>query len=79
MLIEGPVSPEEAQQAAPRLIARGLMPFKDKPIEWVAQLRVAQALVPLDDSDSHRLLERLGALLDGVPADTRSGIFTLRG
>lgn len=79
MLIEGPVSPEEAQQAAPRLIARGLMPFKDKPIEWVAQLRVAQALVPLDDSDSPRLLERLGALLDGVPADTRSGIFTLRG
>ena len=42
-------------------------------------LRVAQALVPLDDSDSHRLLDRLGALLDGVPADTRSGIFTLRG
>ena len=48
MLVEGPLTPGEAARVRARVVARGLIPFKNKPIDWVAQLRVAQALVPLD-------------------------------
>lgn len=78
MLVEGPLTPEEAAQAGPRVVARGLMPFKNKPLEWVAQLRVAQALVPLDGADAQQVLEQLGAVLAGVPADSKRGVFSLR-
>lgn len=77
MLVEGPLTPEEAAQAGPRVIARGLMPFKNKPLEWVAQLRVAHALVPLDGTDAQQLLEQMGALLASVPADSKRAVFSL--
>jgi len=77
MLVEGPLTPEEAAQAGPRVIARGLMPFKNKPLEWVAQLRVAHALVPLDGTDAQQVLEQMGALLASVPADSKRAVFSL--
>ncbi len=77
MLVEGPLTPEEAAQAGPRVVARGLMPFRNKPIEWVTQLRVAQAVVPLDGTDAAALLEQMGELLAAVPADSRRAVFPL--
>lgn len=77
MLVEGPLPPEAANSAGPRVVARCLMPFRNKPPEWVAQVRVAQALVPLDGADAAVLLLRLEELLANVPADSRRAIFTL--
>ncbi len=77
MLVEGPLTPEEAAQAGPRVVARGLMPFKNKPLEWVAQLRVAHALVPLDGTDAQQVLEQMGDLLAAVPADSKRAVFSL--
>jgi GGDEF domain-containing protein len=77
MLVEGPLSPEEAVAAGPRVVARCLMPFKDKSPDWVAQLRVAQALVPLDGQDAAALIERMSAVLTSVPKDSRRAVFQL--
>ena len=77
MLVEGPLTPEEAAQCAPRVVARGLMPFKNKPIDWVAQLRVAQALVPLDGTDAQVVIEQLGVVLATVPPDSKRAVFLL--
>lgn len=77
MLVEGPLTPEEAAQAAPRVVARGLMPFKNKPLEWIAQLRVAQAVVPLDGADAQALLDQMGELLASVPPDSKRAVFPL--
>ncbi|MBI2769749.1 MAG: diguanylate cyclase [Burkholderiales bacterium] len=78
VLVEGPLSTEDAASAGPRLVARCLMPFKNKPLEWVAQVRVAQALVPAASGmDTGRVLERMEALLAAVPADSKRAVFTL--
>ena len=77
MLVEGPLTPEEAAQCAPRVVARGLMPFKNKAIDWVAQLRVAQALVPLDGTDAQVVIEQLGVVLATVPPDSKRAVFLL--
>lgn len=77
MLVEGPLTPEEAASAGPRVVARCLMPFRNKPLEWVAQVRVAQALVPLDGTDAAQLIDRLEALLAAVPPDSKRAVFTL--
>ena len=78
MLVEGPLTAEEAASAGPRVVARCLMPFKNKPIEWVAQVRVAHSLVPTERADPVRLVERLEALLAAVPADSKRAVFALR-
>ena len=78
MLVEGPLTPEEAASVGPRVVARCLMPFKNKPIEWVAQVRVAQSLVPTPKSDVQHVLDRLNALLAAVPADSKRAVFALR-
>jgi GGDEF domain-containing protein len=78
MLVDGPLTAEEAASAGPRVVARCLMPFKNKPIEWVAQVRVAHSLVPGERADSVRLVERLEALLSAVPADSKRAVFALR-
>lgn len=79
MLVEGPLTPEEAADAGPRVVARCLMPFKDKPAEWVAQLRVAQAVVPLDGADAAALLKEMDQVLAQVPKESRRAVFPLRG
>ena len=53
------------------------MPFRDKPPEWAAQLRIAQALVPLDGATPAILLERLEAVLAAAPRDSRKAVFSL--
>ena len=77
MLLEGPLSDEEAVATGPKVVARCLMPFKGKPLEWVAQVRVAQSLVP-NGGDSGNLVERLEAVLASVPAQSRRAVFTVR-
>lgn len=77
MIVEGPVTPEEAAGTGARVVARCLMPFKGKPMGWVAQVRVAQTVVP-NGSDAHKVIERLGAVLATVPPDSKRAVFTIR-
>lgn len=77
MLVEGPLTPAEAQAIGARMVARCLMPFKDRPDDWVGQLRVAQAIVPLDGDSAPALLARLEGLLDSVPPDSKRAVFPL--
>lgn len=78
MLVEGPLTPEEAASTGPRVVARCLMPFKDKPLDWTAQVRVAQTLVPTENFDAERVIARLEAVLAAVPADSKRAVFTIR-
>jgi GGDEF domain-containing protein len=77
ILMEGPLTAEEVAAAGPRVVARCLMPFKNKPIEWVAQVRVAQALVPQDGTDPDIIVGQLEALLASVARDDRRAVFPL--
>jgi GGDEF domain-containing protein len=76
MLVEGPLTPEEASAIGPRVVARCLMPFTDKPVEWVAQVRVAQTAVPIDNSDAKDVLSGLESLLASVAPENRRAVFT---
>lgn len=79
MLIEGPLTLEEMAAAGPRVVARCLMPFRNKPLDWVAQVRIAQTQVPVvGDNDPARLIERLEAVLAAAPAESKRAVFTLR-
>jgi GGDEF domain-containing protein len=77
MVVEGPLTPEEAASIGPRIVARCLMPFKNKPIEWVAQVRIAQTLVPTERADAQRVIDRLSALLNNVAPGSKRAVFTL--
>ncbi|GAB3774351.1 hypothetical protein GCM10028796_48540 [Ramlibacter monticola] len=77
VLMEGPLHAEEVAEAGPRIVARCLMPFKGHPLEWSAQVRVAQGLIPMDGTDPVQLLGRLEMLLAGAPADSRRAVFML--
>jgi two-component system, sensor histidine kinase LadS len=77
MLLEGPLNAEEIASAGPRIVARCLMPCKDKPIEWVAQVRVAQTLVPAERADPKQVVARLRTLLSNVPAESKRAVFSL--
>ncbi|HSH89333.1 MAG TPA: 7TM diverse intracellular signaling domain-containing protein [Ramlibacter sp.] len=78
MLVEGPLDAEEAASTGPRIVARCLMPFKNKPIEWVAQVRVGQTMVPTERADAEQVMQRLEALLAAVPADSKRAVFTIK-
>ena len=78
MLVEGPISPDEAATLGPRIIARCLMPFKGLHTECVARVRVAYALVPLQSPGSQSLMSRLDERLTTAwRADDKRCIFTL--
>jgi two-component system, sensor histidine kinase LadS len=77
MLVEGPLTAEEAASAGPRVVARCLMPFANKPVEWVAQVRVAQTLVPAEREQHEPVVGRLSALLANVTPDSKRAVFTL--
>lgn len=77
MLVEGPLSTGDAAAEGPRIVARCLMPYKNKPIEWVAQVRVAQTIVPAEGVDAQQAIARLQGLLDTVAPDNRRAVFTL--
>ena len=74
LLLEGPLKADEVAEAAPRVVARCLMPFKDRPLGWVPQVRVAQALIPKDGTNPTQLVAQLVALLESGRRDAkRSG------
>jgi len=78
MLVEGPISLEEAATLGPRIIARCLMPFKGLHPECVAQVRVAYALVPHANTGGQSLMSRLGERLTAASsADDKRAVFTL--
>lgn len=77
ILLEGPLKADEVAGAAPRVVAQCLMPFKHRPIEWAAQVHVAQALIPMDGTDPAALIERLEALLADAPADGKGAVYLL--
>ncbi|MDP3169272.1 MAG: 7TM diverse intracellular signaling domain-containing protein, partial [Polaromonas sp.] len=59
MLVEGPFSAEEAATLGPRIVARCLMPYEGLPVDCVAQVRVAYALVPRQGPTTEITLARL--------------------
>ena len=78
ILVEGPISPEEAASLGPRIIARCLMPMKGLHAECVAQVRIAYALVPHPDWTGQSLIARLEERLTAAQvADDKRAIFTL--
>ncbi|TWO72135.1 diguanylate cyclase [Caenimonas sedimenti] len=77
ILLEGPLKADEVAEAAPRVVAQCLLPFKNRPIDWAAQVHVAQALIPMDGTDAVDLIARLEALLAGAPMDGKSAVFLL--
>ena len=77
LLLEGPLTAREVAEAAPRAVARCLMPYRNRPLEWVAHVHVAQALVPMDGTDPEDILSRLEALLASVPPDSKRAVFLL--
>jgi two-component system, sensor histidine kinase LadS len=77
ILLEGPLHADEVAEAGPRIVARCLMPFKGRPLEWSAHVRVAQALIPMDGTDPAQLIGRLEMLLAGAPPDSRRAVFML--
>jgi GGDEF domain-containing protein len=77
ILLEGPLHADEVAEAGPRVVARCLMPFKGRPLEWSAHVRVAQALIPMDGTDPAQLIGRLEMLLAAAPSDSRRAVFML--
>ena len=77
LLLEGPLKASEVAEAAPRIVARCLMPFRRRPLAWTAQVRVAQALVPMHGTEADLLVRRLEELLAAVPADSKRAVYSL--
>jgi len=77
ILLEGPLHADEVAEAGPRVVARCLMPFRNRPLEWAAHVRVAQALIPMDGTDPAQLIGRLELLLASAPSDGRRAVFML--
>lgn len=77
ILMEGPLRANEVAEAGPRVVARCLMPFPSRPMEWAPHVRVAQALIPMDGTDPAQLVGRLELLLATAPSDSRRAVFML--
>ncbi|MDO9361165.1 MAG: 7TM diverse intracellular signaling domain-containing protein [Polaromonas sp.] len=77
MLVEGPFSAEEAATLGPRIVARCLMPYEGLPVECVAQVRVAYALVPRQGPTVEIVLSRLAQKLAGAHGQSKRAVFML--
>lgn len=77
MLVEGPFSDEDAASLGPRIVARCLMPFKGMPVECVAQVRVAYALVPRQGASAEIILTRLTQKLADASPSSKRAVFML--
>lgn len=78
MLVEGPISLEEAATLGPRVIARCLMPFRGLHTDCVAQVRVAYARVPHECPSGQSLMSRLEERLTHASiADDKRAVFAL--
>jgi GGDEF domain-containing protein len=77
LLLEGPLKADEVAEAAPRVVARCLMPFKGRPLNWAPQVHVAQALIPMDGTDAAQLVGQLEMLLASAPPDSKRTVYLL--
>lgn len=77
MLVEGPFTAEEGATLGPRIVARCLMPYKGLPVECVAQVRVAYALVPRQGPNAEIALARLAQTLAGVAPQSKRAVFMM--
>lgn len=77
MLVEGPLDEEEAKQLGVRVVARCLMPVRNKPEGWVPRVHVAQAIVPRAGSEALDVIAALEDLLCSVSLDGRRAVFHL--
>lgn len=77
MLVEGPFSAEEAATLGPRIVARCLMPYQGLPVDCVAQVRVAYALVPRQGPTAEIALARLAQRLTGISPESKRAVFML--
>lgn len=77
LLLEGPLKADEVAEAGPRVVARCLMPFKNRPLEWSAQVRVAQGLIPMDGNDADQLIGQLEMLLVSAPPEGKRAVLML--
>jgi GGDEF domain-containing protein len=77
VLVEGPLTADEAGAVGQRIVARCLMPERNKPLEWVANLRVAQAVLPFEEEAGAAVLQRLTSLLGDIPEDSKRAVYTL--
>jgi two-component system, sensor histidine kinase LadS len=77
MLVEGPFSAEDAATLGPRIVARCLMPFGNLPVDCVAQVRVAYALVPREGITAQGLMAQLEGCLEAAPLHGKRAVFML--
>lgn len=63
LLVEGPLTAAEAARMGQRVVARCLMPVRNRPVAQVLPVRVAQAVVPRDGTEVQELLAALRSLL----------------
>ena len=78
MLVEGPFDAEHAGALGPRIVARCMMPYKGLPIDCVAQVRVAYAMVPNYSTDTQSLLSQLdGRLATAAAMGDKRAVFML--
>lgn len=77
MLVEGPFSAEEVATLGPRIVARCLMPYQGLPVDCVAQVRVACALVPRQGPTADIALARLAQTLAGVSPQSKRAVFMM--
>ncbi|MDP2257101.1 MAG: 7TM diverse intracellular signaling domain-containing protein [Polaromonas sp.] len=77
MLVEGPFTAEEAATLGPRIVARCLMPYQGLPVDCVAQVRVAYALVPRQGPTAEIALARLAQTLAGVSPQSKRAVFMM--
>ena len=78
ILVEGPISDEQATSLGPRIIARCLMPFKGMPTTCVAKVRIAYARVPYPSTNGQSLMSRLEQrLAAAAEADDKRAVFAL--
>lgn len=77
VLLEGPLKAGEVAEAGPRIVARCLMPFKNRPLEWTAQVQVAQGLIPMDGNDPDQLIGQLEMLLASAAPDPKRTVLML--
>jgi two-component system, sensor histidine kinase LadS len=78
LLVEGPLSPMKIAAIGPRVVARCLMPFRNRPIGCIPRVRVVQTLVPLGLSSPVSVIDQLEELLAAVPPHSKRSVFTLR-
>lgn len=76
VLVEGPLARQDALGTGAKVIARCLMPFEGKPLDWVPQVRVAQAFLP-GMGEAQLVVDKLGAMLAMAPTDSKRAVFTL--